>query len=83
MVAVMAECVRARHRELLQKARAISLTADDKGRWRLLRFKCSYREDDGKAGPMQSCQVHSDDLNNNVKLLILTRSNLLAMVPEP
>ena len=48
MVQVMAESCRSRHRDVLRKSKSISLAMDDKGQWRVIRFKASWRED-GKA----------------------------------
>ena len=47
MVQVMAE--RARHRQVLRKAASITLQTDDKGRWRTVRFKASYFDEQGEA----------------------------------
>ena len=49
MLQTMAEAVRLRHRECLRKACCVSLMLDDKKHWRLIRFKCSFRKEDGKA----------------------------------
>ena len=45
----MAEAIRARHRLHLGASSSISLMLDDKLHWRLIRFKCSCRQDDGQA----------------------------------
>ncbi|CAE7401903.1 unnamed protein product [Symbiodinium natans] len=46
MIEIMALSIRNRHRETLRQSRSISLSLDDKGRWRVMRYKCSVRVND-------------------------------------
>ena len=58
MIEIMALSIRNRHRETLRQSRSISLSLDDKGRWRVMRYKCSVRVNDkARASKHVHCQL--------------------------
>ncbi len=51
MAAIMAEACRAEQREVLRQACAITLVVDDKGAYRLVKFKCDHVAELGVSSP--------------------------------